>query len=124
MRTWYFHTPVSISSIHCVRLFFCDCICDEKLDRLIIAQTRIMPAAAQAFPITETSALQRLYVDQEKLTHQLPSDQCPPKTRLLCVATNLHFGRRGLDDTGESDRTRSAISQVPRSHFGGHQNER
>jgi hypothetical protein len=42
---------VSISSIHCVRLPFCDCICEEKLDRLIVAQTRIMPAAAQAFPI-------------------------------------------------------------------------
>jgi hypothetical protein len=50
LRTWYFHTPVSISSTHCVRLFFCGCICEEKLEWLIIVQTRIMPAAAQAFP--------------------------------------------------------------------------
>ena len=59
-RTWYFHTPVSISSIHCVRLFFCGCICDEKLEWLIIVQTRIMPAAAQAFP-------------NQKLQHYPPS---------------------------------------------------
>lgn len=129
-RTWYFHTPVSISSIHCVRLFFCGRICEEKLDRLIVAQTRIMPAAAQAFPTRDRKLQYRPPFPvgpkwiKQKLTHQLPSDQCPPKTLVICVATGLHLRRRGHHDTSESGRTRFATTQVPRSHSGGHQNMR
>jgi hypothetical protein len=104
-------------------LLFCDCICEEKLERFIIDQTRIIPAAAQAFPI-ETSTSHHFDMDNLKLTHQFPSDQCPPKTHSLCAAKDLHPGRRGLGDTGESGRTQSATMQVHQSHFGGHQSMR